>query len=178
MVLLIIRFKSSFVLGILFILVAFRDSINAHTQQALEKKPAGTENGFWMNRRNVVSVDQEFFDGVPTVADMTSENNKKLGGRKMLVTADNDRKTAIKHENAGQFIGEATTKISGAEHSSVGNTDKSQKGNNEGVELNVESNKFMSNTDRSSLPVNVSLGDSIAVSADYLDPRPHPPKNN
>ncbi|KAI3976831.1 hypothetical protein MKX01_008689 [Papaver californicum] len=173
MVLLIIRFKSSFVLGILFILVAFRDSINAHTQQALEKKPTGTKNGFWMNRRNVVSVDQEFFDGVPTAAALTSENNKKLGGRKMLVSAVNDRKTTIKHVNAGLFIGEATTKISGAEHSS----DKAQKGN-KGGELNVESNKFMSNTDRNSMPVNVSLGDSIAVSADYLDPRPHPPKNN
>ncbi|KAI3970771.1 hypothetical protein MKX01_024418 [Papaver californicum] len=173
MVLLIIRFKSSFVLGILFILVVFRDSINAHTQQALEKKPAGTENGFWMNRRNVVSVDQEFFDGVPTAAALSSENNKKLGGRKMLVSAVNDRKTMVKHENAGLFIGEATTKISGAEHS----PDKVQKGNT-GGELNVESNKFMSNTDRNSMPGNVSLDDSIAVSADYLDPRPHPPKNN
>ncbi|MCL7028834.1 hypothetical protein MKW94_008870 [Papaver nudicaule] len=173
MVLLIIRFKSSLVLGILFILVAFRDSINAHTQQALDKKPTGAEIGFWKNRRNVVSVDQELYDGVPTA----SENNIKLGGRKMLVSADNDGKTTVNHENAGVLIGEATTKISGAEHSSAGNTDKAGKGN-KGGELNVETNKFMSNTDRNSKPVNVSLDDSIAVSADYLDPRPHPPKNN
>ncbi|OVA15424.1 hypothetical protein BVC80_1553g17 [Macleaya cordata] len=110
---LIIRFKS-FVLGILFILLAFGDISIAHTQQlARDKKAVGTENGFSTNGGNVVTVDQEFFDGVPTAA--AAAKNKKLGGRKMLV-GDNvlSNKEMMKQEAAAGLInGEAASKISG-----------------------------------------------------------------
>ncbi|XP_026381067.1 uncharacterized protein LOC113275731 [Papaver somniferum] len=104
-----LRLNSSFILGILFILLAIRGSI-AHTQQALEKKQMGIENGFSTNGRN---VDQEFFD-VPTAA-VTSKSSKKLGGRKMLLDADNEKEMKTKHENAQLKDGEvkSAAKISG-----------------------------------------------------------------
>ncbi|KAI3970772.1 hypothetical protein MKX01_024419 [Papaver californicum] len=176
---LILRFKSSFILGILFILLAFRGSI-AHTQQALEKRPMGMENGFWINGRN---VDQEFFDSVPTAASasVTSKSSKKIGGRKMLLDADNEKEMKMKHENTQLKDEEvkSAAKISGAKHSSIGKCDDEQKGNKGDELMNaLECNKMMTTNDRSLAPVKVNVGGIISLSADYHVPKPHPPKNN
>ncbi|KAI3867356.1 hypothetical protein MKX03_036483 [Papaver bracteatum] len=172
-----LRLNSSFILGILFILLAIRGSI-AHTQQAPEKKQMGIENGLSTNGRN---VDQEFFDGVPTAAAtaVTSKSIKKLGGRKMLLDADNEKEMKTKHEDAQIKDGEvkSAAKISGAKHSSIGKCDDEQKGNKGDEMMNVlECNKLMTTDDRSLTPVKVN--GIISLSADYHVPKPHPPKNN
>ncbi|MCL7023750.1 hypothetical protein MKW94_009735 [Papaver nudicaule] len=126
---LLLRFKRSFVLGVLFILLAFRGSI-AHTQQAIEKKAIGMENVF----SNGKNVDQEFFTGFPTAAAVTSKSSKKLGERKMLLDADNEKEMKMKHENTQLKDEEvkSAAKISGAKHSSIGKCDDKQKGNKGG----------------------------------------------
>ncbi|MCL7028833.1 hypothetical protein MKW94_008869 [Papaver nudicaule] len=174
---LILRFKSSFVLGVLIILLAFRGSI-AHTQQAIEKKAMGMENIFSTKGKN---VDQEFFDGVPTAAAGTSKSSKKLGGRKMLLDADNEKEVKMKHGNTQLKDEEvkSAAKISGAKHSSIGKCDDEQKGNKGDELMNVlDCNKLMTTNDRSLTPVKVNVGGIISFSADYHIPIPHPPKNN
>ncbi|KAL5725706.1 hypothetical protein ACHQM5_008822 [Ranunculus cassubicifolius] len=117
-----------------------------------------------LNGEDAVSINQELFDGVPT---LTVAKGNKLGGRKMVVDIGMKKDQLMKDA----VLNQETTKISGANHF-VGKS-YHQEGNGE---MNV--NRNMRDRIRTLLPVKVNGDSFIAFSADYHIPKQHPPKHN
>ncbi|KAA8541100.1 hypothetical protein F0562_025063 [Nyssa sinensis] len=135
-----IRFKN-FVLGIMLIFLALRDSV-AYTYQVTEKVvPDGSPFNFekvncqllFHNKAKVIICSisktntlQEFFDAIPAAAEAKSTG--RLGGRKMMEKRVLGKETAANEEG----VNGGASKISGATHS-VGNYNHKGRG-----KLNVE----------------------------------------